>query len=443
MKLRWILGVLAVLCWLSPKTSIAQTDSLAFGAYARLTKDTLSSAVFHGRGYVKDGHKMASYHIATEFYKLGLKTLFPAPGFYQSFTMSANVFPEVPVLAFDEDFLVPGRDFHPAPDCPPIHGTFDLIWIDSLSLSNDKAWKKLVKQDLSKSFLVMDVGSIKSKELQDAANNLRKNVFGAAGFIEPKSKLTWSVSQAPGKTPVIEVADSLIHSRYKQVRLRIQSVQMSDFNTVNVVGYVPGKRVRDTFIVVTGHFDHLGRLGNRIMYPGANDNASGIGHILALAKYFSQPENQPEYSIAFIAFGGEEAGLLGSLHYVRNPVIPLKRTRFLLNIDIMGSAEGITVVNATKHPEITGMLEQINTQDQRIGRIKRRGPAANSDHYFFSEMGVPAFFIYTEGKVKAYHDIYDRAEHVPMEKADDLHWLFVDFIKTLESPEWNPYLKQR
>ena len=443
MNLRLALGVLVTLAWVSMPPIQAQTDSSVYSAYAKLSKDTLSSAFFHGRGYVKDGHKMASYHIATEFFKLGLKTLFPAPGFYQCFKMSANVFPEVPVLALDEDFLVPGRDFHPAPDCPTINGTFDLIWVDSLSLSNDKSWKKLVKKDLSKSFLVMDVGQIKSKELQDAANNLRKNIFGAAGFIELQSKLTWGVSQAPAKTPVIEVADSLMHRRYKQVRLRVQSVQMSDFNTVNVVGYVPGKRVRDTFIVVTGHYDHLGRLGPRIMYPGANDNASGIGHILALAKYFALPENQPDYSIAFIAFGGEEAGLLGSLHYVRNPVIPLKRTRFLLNIDIMGSAEGITVVNATKHPEITEMLEQINVRDQRIERIRRRGQSANSDHYFFSEMGVPAFFIYTEGKVRAYHDIYDRAENVPMEKADDLHWLFVDFIKTLESPEWNPYLRQR
>ncbi|NJO68366.1 MAG: M28 family peptidase [Bacteroidetes bacterium] len=92
-------------------------------------------------------------------------------------------------------------------------------------------------------------------------------------------------------------------------------------NARNVIGYLPGET--DTFIVFTAHYDHLGYMGRNTMFPGANDNASGTSMVLDLIRELSEKKNH-RYSYAFMLFSGEEAGLLGSTHYVQHPYFPLK-----------------------------------------------------------------------------------------------------------------------
>jgi Zn-dependent M28 family amino/carboxypeptidase len=87
-------------------------------------------------------------------------------------------------------------------------------------------------------------------------------------------------------------------------------------------------------------------MGEDTYFPGANDNASGISLLMNLAKYYAA--NPQEYSIGFICFAGEEAGLVGSHYFTENPLVSLKKVRFLLNTDLAGTGEeGITVVNVT------------------------------------------------------------------------------------------------
>ena len=99
----------------------------------------------------------------------------------------------------------------------------------------------------------------------------------------------------------------------------------------------------------------------------------------------------------------------------------------------MGAAEeGITVVNATEFTKEFETIKQLNDSKKYVTQIKSRGKAANSDHYFFSEKGVPAFFIYTMGSIKAYHDIYDTADKLPFVKYNELFGLITDFAKELQ-----------
>ena len=91
-------------------------------------------------------------------------------------------------------------------------------------------------------------------------------------------------------------------------------------------------------------------MGKNTFFPGANDNASGVAMLLQLANYYSKPENQPDYSICFIAFTGEELGLLGSKYYVQNPLFPLNQIKLLINMDMVGTGdEGITIVNTSEN----------------------------------------------------------------------------------------------
>jgi Zn-dependent M28 family amino/carboxypeptidase len=171
-------------------------------------------------------------------------------------------------------------------------------------------------------------------------------------------------------------------------------------------------------------------MGAKIYFPGANDNASGISQLLSLARYYAK--NPQPYSMVFICFSGEEAGLLGSKYFSENPLIPLSNIRFLLNMDMLGTGEeGITAVNATIYPREFAMLRQANDDGHYLVKVASRGKAANSDHYWFSEKGVPAFFIYTMGGIKAYHDVYDISKTLPLNEYNHLFRLIIDFNASL------------
>ena len=97
-------------------------------------------------------------------------------------------------------------------------------------------------------------------------------------------------------------------------------------------------------------------------------------------------------------------------------------------MDILGTGdEGITVVNATLYNREFVKLKAINDTNHYLPLVKPRGKAAISDHHFFTEKGVPCFYMYTLGGIKAYHDTCDRRETLPLTEFDDLFRLIRDF----------------
>jgi Zn-dependent M28 family amino/carboxypeptidase len=213
----------------------------------------------------------------------------------------------------------------------------------------------------------------------------------------------------------------------------IQTRFIPDHPSQNVIGYVKGSVHPDSFIIFSAHYDHLGRMGKEVYFPGANDNASGCAMVLNLARHYSKKENRPKCSMVFIFFAGEEVGLLGSEYFTKNPLFPLSRIKFLLNMDIMGTGEeGITVVNGTIFKKEFDLLSRVNADGKFIKEVRIRGKSANSDHFHFTEKGVKAFFIYTMGGTKAYHDIYDRAETLPLNEFEDLFKMITAFAGHLD-----------
>jgi len=209
-------------------------------------------------------------------------------------------------------------------------------------------------------------------------------------------------------------------------KVNIENKFLKNFKADNVCGIVKGTVKPDSMIFITAHYDHLGGMGKDTYFPGANDNASGVSLLLNLAHYYAK-HPQP-YTIAFICFAGEEAGLIGSKYFTDHPLVPLKNIRFLINTDLAGTGEeGITVVNATEFPKEFAMMNAVNDENKLLVKINPRGKAANSDHYFFTEKGVPSFFFYTLGGIKAYHDVFDKAETLPMNEHEDLFKLLIKF----------------
>lgn len=411
-------------------------------SYARKIVDTMASESMHGRGYVNGGDSLAANYLKNEFSKIGLKSF--GSDYYQKLSFAINTFPEKSPSLFlgkvKEDCL-PGENFIVSAGCPSIYTKENhlAVWFDSSTVYSLDLMKKFTKQKFNKKWIIIDSHGVTDKDKLKLFDFMKTNPYEAYGVAVVNNKLTWTCSQKVNKYPSVEllITDSQrlkINKKEKCfITFSAKTKLIPNHQSQNVIGYIQGSVYPDSFIVYSAHYDHLGQMGKDVYFPGANDNASGCAMLLNLANYYSKPENKPKYSIAFMAFCGEEVGLLGSKYYTENPLFPLKNIKFVFNMDIMGTGEeGITVVNGTVFQKEFDKLKAINKENKLIKDVKIRGKSANSDHYFFSEKGVKAFFIYSMGGIKAYHDIYDRPETLPLNEFEDLFKLIIKFGESLQ-----------
>jgi hypothetical protein len=391
--------------------------------------DTLASDEFYGRGYVNNGDKIAAEFIAKKFKEYGALPI-KGDSYFQEYAYPVNTFPKKVKIAFWDSTLTTGQDFIISPNSGSAEGVFSLKQVTFENYQDEIARDDL-QNDGNKIAYVIDLP--KSSNRDEYISQLKcKTIIAEVAplFVLNEGKFTWSVAQESLNFPIIEIHPKHLRGK-SEVTINIENKFIERYNTQNVLGYIPSKRKckRDKFFVFTAHYDHLGMMGQTATFNGANDNASGVAMMLTLMKYFS--EHKPKYSVLFIGFGGEEAGLIGSQYYVKYPIVPLEKMKFLLNVDLMGTgSEGIQVVNSTEHPKEFETLKKINQKENLIKAIKPRGKAANSDHYWFEEAGVPSFFMYTLGGVTYYHDVLDRPETLPLTEFDDLHKLIVEFVNS-------------
>lgn len=364
---------------------------------ANETVQILCSDEFAGRGYVDSGDRVAANYIVKRFKSLSLKSF--EKGYKQPFDLSVNNITSTKLL-LDNKELKSGFDYLVAPSSPTLSGDYKVFHISQKMLYSNRIAKKVCKAIKRGYVPVISDFDKKDQALKKTISEIQK-LSDKGPIIFLKDKLSWSVSTTQSKGVEIWMLDSVFNRFSKDIHINITSIFVSSYESNNVVGYVEGIEYPDSFIILCGHYDHLGKMGDAIFY-GANDNASGIAMLLDLASYFS--EHPQKYSVAFIAFGGEELGLLGSLNYIRNPLIPLNRTKFVFNMDLMGDgSKGATIVNGKIYKSYFEQLTKINSEGSYLPAIHSRGKAANSDHYFFSEAGVPSFFIYLMGDYDFYH----------------------------------------
>ena len=394
-------------------------SSTGFGQYAEKTIQKLAAPSFHGRGYYKNGDGKAAEFIRKEFKNIGLLPV--NSNYFQPLTFSVNTFPGKMKVAIGETKLIAGVDYIVSPACPSVKGEFDLVKV-TLPVQQFKATD----------FILIDKSGLDSTgmAIMDSISRNPPNVRGV--IIVEAQKLTWSVSVKVNDKVFIRILKSSMPENTQRIKLDIENKFLPAHIANNVMGFIPGIQYPDSFIVFTAHYDHLGRMGKKALFAGANDNASGTAMILDMARYYSIPANRSKLSILFIAFAAEEAGLIGSKYYTENPPLPLEKIRFLLNLDLMGNGQdGVMVVNGELHEKEYNLMNAINNEKKLVKEVGKRGKAKNSDHYWFSEKGVPAFFLYTQGGSKAYHDIYDVPSALKLEEFEDVKTLLIDFVKSL------------
>ncbi len=395
--------------------------------------DTLCSSYMYGRGYVREGANKAATYIANEFEKYGLKKFNKQQQPYlQPFRFNINTFPGRAELRMGDKVMELGKDFILAPFSSKGKGNKKVVIVDSGSFNNALWRTKFMSQRLKGKVVIYhekDHNAIMG--LEDQSLEVITHLYSAKALIMIKeNKLTASLSASQYAPPVYEVLKGSLPDELKKVKFRLDAEEILD-TSYNVMGYVKGSEYPDSFVVYTAHYDHLGGMGD-VFFPGANDNAAGVSMLLELAHFYSRPENKPKHSVVFMAFSGEEAGLIGSKYYTAHPYFKLNRIKFLLNMDLVGTgSKGATVVNGTRFKGAFSKLVKLNEKGEYLPKIKIRGEAANSDHYFFTQAGVPSFFIYLMGGPSAYHDVYDVPDGLPLTKFRELFELLIEFERSL------------
>lgn len=403
--------------------------------YAHSVIDTLASPSMFGRGYALKGDVMAADYIAAELEKNHI--LKKGNSYFQEFTLNANIFPSRMIVKINDVELVPGLQYIVNPHSSTVKGDYKLEVLNSEVLNDEKKYTKFLTKDHSENYIIIDTSGMKNDDFkEDYIEVTDENTLKAAGIITAVDKLTFGAGRYQNDFGHIIIKRDALPENPKTGYLIIDAQFLSNHETKNIFGYIEGQV--DTFIVFTAHYDHLGTLGRNVFFPGAHDNASGCAMLLDLAREYSQRKGKPYYGLAFIFFSGEESGLVGSNYFVEHPLIPLKKIKFLLNIDMMGSGEeGVQIVNSTIFTKEYDRMLKINEEYNLMPQIKKRGPAANSDHYYFYEKGVPSFFVYSLGAYKEYHNVTDSRENIPLSGYDSMFKLFMYFVDEINKEARN------
>lgn len=394
---------------------------------ARRYVKNLTAPALHGRGYVMNGDGLAAEWIAEQFVGMGLKPL--KADHYQRFQFNVNTFPDSMRVSLDGRSLTAGVDFIVDPTSGSANGTFDLVHLTPADVL-DPARRNMSMGVLSGRAACLHFPATTHADTLRLYGEVERELMYFGPVVKPAhGKLTWGVAQEARPFPLIEVAGAALTDSTESITLNVRNVMRARHEARNVLGWVKGRS--NKWVVVGAHYDHLGRMGSETLFPGANDNASGVAMMLALAEWFAK--HKPKYNMLFVAFAGEEAGLVGSEWFMVDRLVQASQIKLMLNLDILGTGDdGITVVNATAQPKLFDQLVAINGERKLLAQVKARGPACNSDHCPFVKRNVPALFVYTMGGIAAYHDVLDREETLPLTEFADLYALLKEFLNTLK-----------
>jgi len=204
----------------------------------------------------------------------------------------------------------------------------------------------------------------------------------------------------------------------------------------NVLGYIEGSDLKDELLIITAHYDHLGK-HDSLIFNGADDDASGVSAALEIAEAFmlaKKEGNGPRRSILIMPVSGEEKGLLGSRYYTDNPIYPLENTVANLNIDMIGRLDDwhdngnyVYLIGSDRLSyDLHDLNEKIN--DEYIGidldyRFNDKDDPNRyyyrSDHYNFAKNNIPVIF-YFNGVHEDYHKPSDTIEKLDFDKINTI-----------------------
>lgn len=415
----------------------------------------VAGAEMQGRETATEGQRKAAAYIESEFKSLGLQ-----PGNKESYQSYYNVYQdsltEVKLEVNGQTFQ-PDKDFNPSINNIPATLRFSEIVfvganaVDSLKTANLTGRAVIiiggVPQGVGRSGQGGIWGSLLGKgasTIISVANNYprttpanRKGFQTLSLFRRTNGPQLFYVSENVARAifgneyDSLKSNTSLIKTFATEILMDVKKTTLTAQSS-NVIGYLPGSDLKDEYLVISAHYDHLGiRNGN--IYYGADDDGSGTVSVIQIAQAFAKAKAEgkgPRRSIVFLANSGEEEGLWGSEYYTSHPSFPLEKTTANLNIDMIGRTDSsrkigdsLNYVYVVGDDKLSTDLRTISeTANKKYLKMEldykfndpndRHRIYFRSDHYNFAKNGVPIIFYY-DGMLGAdYHKPTDTPDKI-------------------------------
>lgn len=205
--------------------------------------------------------------------------------------------------------------------------------------------------------------------------------------------------------------------------------------TQNVVGVLPGKDpvLRDEYIIVSAHLDHVGSIGKSVIYPGANDNASGSAAVLELARLFSMQKDSLKRSVIFVLFGSEEKGLVGAAWFAKHLPVEKSQIKAVFNMDCIASGDSLMVGNGKSYPDMWQVASNIAAVES-LSMTPRTWAGGGADLTPLHNEGIPGLYFVTTNSYTYLHLPGDTPESLNQKLFTDMvtlvyklsqHYVFV------------------
>jgi len=195
----------------------------------------------------------------------------------------------------------------------------------------------------------------------------------------------------------------------RMVAVDVRAWYEPDAPAANVVGLLRGAdpKLRDELVVVGAHLDHVGMQGE-VVYPGANDNASGSAAVLAIAEAMVRAPEPPARSVLFVLYAAEESGLLGATHVVEHPPVPLEQVVAVLNMDCIGHGSGtLKLGGGEASPELWALARGLDSDGFTV-EDTWYGGGADAQPWF--DAGLPTLYFATQDAYTHLHKPGDTPE---------------------------------
>lgn len=254
-----------------------------------------------------------------------------------------------------------------------------------------------------------------------AAPDMEGRRAGTAGEVKAAAYLTAAMQALrlkplAGTTYVQAFTVPPMVERYVGGRLTFQAAGNAGLRapSANLLGVLPGER-NDEFILLSAHYDHLGVFAGEL-YPGANDNASGVACILQVVRRLLEEKATLQRTLIIAFWSGEEMGFLGSKAFVQNPLVPLAEIKAVFNVDTVGNGpEGNFALWGN---EASVAVKALQAAAESLGATVPLVASGghNSDQVSFTQVGIPAATLMSKAWLENNHTVKDTADFVQEEQ---------------------------
>lgn len=456
--------------------------------------EILASDEFEGRETGQEGQKKAANYIKEQFQQFGYQPINQIGGYYQPFKLQLT-YPDTVKLSVGKDTLKFLKDMYYFPGFGDMVIRAEELMYLGFGIESDR-YSDYAEVDVKDRVLIISGGEPIGKKRQSLVSgtgelsewtvdwtkkialaqekgakalliiddNFSSTVTQFGRYIKRPDLQLSEVPVEPDGIPLIYISSKManriltgaslkgghqklekkIGKKGKPIHQELNvpvSIEVKknkeELTSENVLAFLEGTEKPEEIVIVTAHYDHLGKKGDDI-YNGADDDGSGTTSLLEIAQAFSQAKaegNGPKRSMLFMTVSGEEKGLLGSEFYTDNPVFPLANTVADLNIDMIGRIDEnhapdsnyVYVIGSDKlSTELHALSEKVNETYAGLDFDYRYNDEKDpnrfyyrSDHYNFAKNQIPVIFYFT-GVHEDYHQPTDTVEKIMFQKMEKI-----------------------